>query len=217
MEFLSWSVRTTLFWVSSTSELAQLFRGASSMSGNRPNHELTPEDRDDRVAEFLALYASHYPRLQYYVTALLPTANDAADVLQETSMVLWRKFDSFELGTNFFAWACKIARFQVMRFRERQGRSARLFDTSVFEKLAVEACDESVVHGVPLQALENCLGKLSEVDRSLIRRRYQSGATVRQLAMDVGRTANSLSKSLGRIRRALLECIHRTLTHEGRA
>jgi RNA polymerase sigma-70 factor (ECF subfamily) len=186
------------------------------MSGNRPNNEMATENRDDRVAEFLELYSSHYPRLQFYVTALLPTANDASDVLQETSLVLWRKFDSFELGTNFFAWACKIARFQVMKYRERQGHAARLFDTSLLEKLAVEASDESVVRGVPLEALENCLGKLSELDRSLIRRRYQPGASVQQLAVDIGRTANSLSKSLGRIRRALLECIHRTLAHESR-
>ncbi len=172
--------------------------------------------RDDRVAEFLELYSSHYPRLQFYVTALLPTANDASDVLQETSMVLWRKFDTFELGTNFFAWACKIARFQVMKCRERQGRSARLFDTTLLEKLADEACDERFVRGVPLVALENCLGKLSESDRSLIRRRYQPNASVQQLASDVGRTANSLSKSLGRIRRVLLECLDRTLALEAR-
>lgn len=186
------------------------------MNCSGPKDKLAIDDRDDRVAEFLELYSTHYPRLQFYVIALLPTANDASDVLQETSMVLWRKFDEFELGTNFFAWACKIARFQVMKHHERQGRSARLFDTCLLEKLAAEACDEKVVRGVPLQALENCLGKLSEMDRSLIRRRYQPGTTVHQLAADVGRTANSLSKSLGRIRRALLECIDRTLAHEAR-
>jgi RNA polymerase sigma-70 factor (ECF subfamily) len=181
------------------------------MGGNTSNSDSASDEREDRVAEFLELYSSHFPRLQFYVTALLPSANDASDVLQETSMVLWRKFDSFELGTNFFAWACKIARFQVMKFRERQGKSARLFDTTLLEKLAVEACDERNVRGVPLQALEKCLGKLSEGDRLLIRRRYQPNATVQQLAADVGRTANSVSKSLGRIRRVLLECIDRTL------
>lgn len=186
------------------------------MSGSDPNREFTANAHDDRVAEFLELYSSHYPRLQFYVTALLPSANDASDVLQETSMVLWRKFDSFEMGTNFFAWASKIARFQVMQYRDRQGRTPRLFDTSLLETLAVEASDEHFIRKMPLQALENCLGKLSEADRSLIRRRYQPGTTVQQLAAEVGRTANSLSKSLGRIRRALLECIDRTLARESR-
>ena len=186
------------------------------MSVSGPNNELAAANGDDRVAEFLELYSTHYPRLQFYVTALLPTANDAADVLQEVSMVLWRRFDTFELGTNFFAWACKIARFQVMKYRERQGRSARLFDNSLLEKLAADAADENVVCQVPLQVLENCMGKLSEIDRSLIRRRYQPGTTVQQIASDHGRSANSVSKSLGRIRRALLECIDRTLALEAR-
>lgn len=186
-----------------------------SADGSRDDGD-RQDDREDRVAEFLELYSSHYPRLQFYVTALLPTANDASDVLQETSMVLWRKFDSFEIGTNFFAWACKIARFQVMKYRERQGRAARLFDASLLEKLVVEACDERMVQGVPLQALENCLGKLAEGDRTLIRQRYQPNTTVQQLASDIGRSANSVSKSLGRIRRVLLECVDRTLALEGR-
>jgi RNA polymerase sigma-70 factor (ECF subfamily) len=171
---------------------------------------------DHRVAEFLELYTTNYSRLQYYVTALLPIGNDASDVLQETSMVLWRKFDTFELGTNFFAWACKIARLHVMKFRERQGRSARVFDAHLLEKLAVEAADPEVARSVPLQALESCLAKLSEKDRTLIRRRYQPGANVRQLAAEAGRTANSISNSLSRIRKSLLECVDRTMALESR-
>jgi RNA polymerase sigma-70 factor (ECF subfamily) len=147
---------------------------------------------------------------------VLPSANDASDVLQETSMVLWRKFDSFELGTNFFAWASKIARLQVMKYRDRQSRSARLFDTNLLEMIAVEASDEQFLRIMPLQALESCVGKLSEPDRSLIRRRYQPGTSVQELAAEIGRTANSLSKTLGRIRRGLLECVDRTLAREAR-
>jgi RNA polymerase sigma-70 factor (ECF subfamily) len=186
------------------------------MKRRRSPNERAAEEHDDRVAAFLELYSAHYPRLQFYVAALLPAASDASDVLQETSLVLWRKFDTFELGTNFFAWACKIARLQVLKYRERQGRSARLFDIGLLEKLAAEAGDESAYESVPLQALESCLGKLSEHDRSLIRRRYQPGTTVHQLAADSGRTANSLSKSLGRIRRTLLECIDRRLARDAR-
>jgi RNA polymerase sigma-70 factor (ECF subfamily) len=187
------------------------------MNDDGPDYEPTRAGHDDRATEFVALYSSHYARLQFYIMALLPTANEASDVLQETSLVLWRKFGTFQPGTNFFAWACKIARFQVLKHRERQGRSARLFDVGLFEKLADEARDESMVPAIPLQALEECLGRLTEGDRSLIRRRYEPEMTVQRLAHDIGRTANSLSKSLGRIRRALLECIDRAASREGRA
>lgn len=168
----------------------------------------------DRMAEFVELYSRHYARLQFYVMALMPSANDAADVLQETSLVLWRKFGDFQTGTNYFAWACKIARLQAMKHRERQGRCGRLLDESVFELIADEAASDEAAVAVPLAALEHCIGKLSTMDSSLIRRRYQPGMTVKQLAEDVGRSANSLSKSLGRIRRALLECLARSAAAE---
>jgi RNA polymerase sigma-70 factor (ECF subfamily) len=171
---------------------------------------------DDRMAAFVELYSGNYPRLQYYVMTLLPGANDVADVLQETSLVLWKKFDTFEPGTNFFAWACKIARLQVMKHRERQGRSARLFELRVMELLADEAGDEEQARIPPLPILRGCLDKLSEQERSLILRRYTPGMSVKDLATEVGRSANSLSHTLGRIRRCLLECVKRSQSGESR-
>lgn len=166
------------------------------------------------MAQFVELYSMYYPRLQYYLMALLPSSNDAADVLQETSLVLWKKFDTFQIGTNFLAWACKIARLQALKQYERTNRSAKLFDARVLEQLAVEAADVAAIPAIPLEVLESCLENLSDVDRILIRRRYEPGYSVKQIALDIGRSANSLSKSLGRIRRALLVCIERKLPQE---
>ncbi len=172
--------------------------------------------RQDRMAEFIKLYSGHYPRLQYYVMALAPTANDAAEVLQETSLILWKRFGCFEPGTNFFAWACKIARLQTLKLRERQSRSAQLFELSVLEQLADEALQDDSDFSLRLQALDGCIKKLSDGDRTLIRKRYQPGMSVKDIARDAGRTPNSLSQSLGRIRRALMSCIERAVTLEGR-
>ena len=168
----------------------------------------------DRMAEFVELYSGNYPRLQYYIMTLLPGANDVADVLQETSLVLWRRFDTFERGSNFFAWACKIARLQAMKHRERQGRSAKLFELRVMELLADEAGEEENSRTPPLPVLRGCLDKLSEPERSLILRRYTPGVSVKVLATEIGRSANSLSHTLGRIRRSLLECIKRSQSGE---
>jgi RNA polymerase sigma-70 factor (ECF subfamily) len=178
--------------------------------------EIADEPGHDRVADFIELYSSHYPRLQFYVMAMLPSANDASDVLQETSLVLWRRFDTFQIGSNFFAWACKIARLQALKYWERQGRSAHTFELSVLEKLAAEAGRDDSVSAVPLAALENCIRKLSDGDRSLIRKRYQPGSSVNQIAREIGRSANSVSQSLGRIRRALVACVERALAQEMR-
>lgn len=181
---------------------------------NNESSSNEPHVTGDRMAEFVELYSRYYPRLQFYLMALLPSPNDAADVLQESSLVLWKKFDTYESGTNFYAWACKIARLQTMKYRDRQGRSARLLDDAVLEKLSKEAMGFEVDPTASLEALSYCLDQLSERNRSLIRRRYQPGGSVRELANEVGCSANALSKLLGKVRRFLLTCVERRIASE---
>jgi RNA polymerase sigma-70 factor (ECF subfamily) len=165
--------------------------------------------KSDPTAEFLELYSHNYPRLRFYLMTLLPFADDAADVLQETSLVLWKKFDTYQTGTNFFAWACKIARLQALKYRERRGRSTLMLSDELLDTLAEEAAEDRFAPASSLRYLRQCLERLPQRDQQLIQKRYEPGVTVGQLADGIGRTANSLSKSLGRIRRSLLECIER--------
>jgi RNA polymerase sigma-70 factor, ECF subfamily len=178
---------------------------------NNPSFEPEGDKPTARIAEFVDLYSKYYSRLQFYLMALLPTANDAADVLQETSLVLWREFGTYQSGTNFYAWACKIARLQALKYRERMGRSAKLLDESVLEMLAEQAVSEDMDPSAVMEALASCLQLLSERDRSLISRRYQPNISVKELAAEIGRSANALSKLLGKIRRVLLECMEQRL------
>lgn len=166
-------------------------------------------ERSDPTAEFLELYSHNYPRLQFYLMTLLPFPDDAADVLQETSLVLWKKFDTYTTGTNFFAWACKIARLQALKYQERRGKAALTFSEQLLDTLAVEAAEDRFAPASSLDHLRHCLGRLSQRDQQLIQKRYEPGMSVATLAENIGRTTNSLSKSLGRIRRLLLECIER--------
>lgn len=167
--------------------------------------------KQDRTAEFVALYSENYQRLQYFLLALLPTSNDASDVLQETSLVLWDKFETFQTGTNFFAWACKIARLQSLKHFERNKHRARPFDDETLERLAEDAAEYAAQTEPRIEVLESCLKDLPESDRTLIRRRYETDASVNKIAEEIGVTANRLSKSLGRIRRALMACLERKL------
>src|SRR5262245_54687494 len=110
-------------------------------------HENLDVESSDPTAEFLALYSHNYPRLRFYLATLMPFADDAADVLQETSLVLWKKFDTYETGTNFFAWACKIARLQALKFRERRGKHAVVFSDQLLDTLADEAAKDRFAPG----------------------------------------------------------------------
>ena len=60
-------------------------------------------------------------------------------------------------------------------------------------------------------ALDECFDELRVEDRELIAERYAPGMTGVKLAANVGRPVDSVYKSLGRIRRTLMECVNRRL------
>jgi RNA polymerase sigma-70 factor (ECF subfamily) len=62
--------------------------------------------------EVQLLFVRHENSIRAFVRALQPSLADADDVLQETFLTVSRKASTFELGTNFVAWACSIARLK---------------------------------------------------------------------------------------------------------
>jgi RNA polymerase sigma-70 factor (ECF subfamily) len=60
------------------------------------------------------------------------------------------------------------------------------------------------------------MGKLPAGDRQLVQRCYSDSATsFKTIAEEAGRPVNTVYKALNRIRRALQQCIDRTLSTEG--
>ena len=164
------------------------------------------------VEEFIVLFGAHQRRLFQHILAILPNLQDAEDVLQETNLVLWRKFTQFRRGTSFLAWASRVAYLEVLKFREVSTSRRLLFlDERLLDQLAVEAIEGADYLDAVREALQGCLLKLSTTDRELVTSRYIKGTSGKRLADELGRPRNSIYKSLGRIRQVLLHCIDRTL------
>jgi RNA polymerase sigma-70 factor (ECF subfamily) len=167
-----------------------------------------------RAERFVRLLATCQRRVFLYALGLVHNAADAEEILQETNLVLWRKFDQYQPGTDFARWACRIAHFEVLKFRERRAREQRLFSSEFIEALAVESEESLDELGARREALGRCLSKLRNSDRQLVLRRYREHATTRSVAKALGRSVQGTRKSLHRIRMALLACIERTLAAE---
>ncbi len=140
----------------------------------------------DPEEELVRLIAQAQRRLYAFIFALVRRAADADDVLQETNVVLWRKRETFRLGTDFYAWAFEIARFQVLAYHTRQGRHSNAFDAALLADIADAAQAEPEQYGRRETALRSCLQKLTERQRSLIVRRYQPEVAVNSLAVEMG-------------------------------
>jgi RNA polymerase sigma-70 factor, ECF subfamily len=164
----------------------------------------------DRQADFVRLLTQHSSRIFGFVLALCVNRSDAEDVFQNTSVVLWEKFDAYQPGTNFLAWACRIAYFEVLYDRRKTGRVRTLSDEA-WQALAGDALaisDEKEEHQ---EALAECLQKLSAADRDLLEQKYFSQRSVAEIAAAGSKSVHSIYRALSRIHDALLQCMRRSM------
>jgi RNA polymerase sigma-70 factor, ECF subfamily len=163
---------------------------------------------------FVRLLTQHQRRVYGYILKLVVNWNDADEILQETNLRLWEEFDRFEPGTDFAAWAIRVAHYQVLTWRRKRDRSRLIFDEATIQTIsredqsAVRACDQRE------QALMACLDTLTARNRDLIQRCYAGKHTIRRVAEELNRSAVSVYKSVQRIRLSLHRCIEQRLLVE---
>ena len=156
---------------------------------------------------FVQLMTAHQGRLYGYILSLLGDVDQANDVLQESNVVLWRNAAEFRPGSNFRAWAFRIAHFQVMAHRQRQLRDRVVFDDEILAILDPAAREEDEAFEAREQVLSGCLEKLGEPHRDLLHKRYALGQSLQAIADACRNTANGVAQMLFRIRRSLIECV----------
>lgn len=176
----------------------------------------SPEDINQE--DFVRLYSRHERNVRAFVTSLLPHWEGVDEVMQETSLVMWRKFDQFDPdrpGSNFIDWAFMIARYEVLRYRRKKATSRLVFSEDVYELLATEAAEVAADQPARHRALQDCLTRLEPAQLKLIQPVYADGISIKDAAAMVGRTPTGLYKALARIRRNLRRCIELTLSEAG--
>jgi len=162
-------------------------------------------DSDD----FVQLMTEHQGRLFAYVFSLIGNPDAANDVLQEVNIVLWRDSREFRPGSNFKAWAFRVAHFQVMAWRQRQIRDRLVFEDDMLEVLATGARESDEMFDRRQERLTGCLEKLTPEHREMIRQRYAEGTPLQSIASVRGTTANAVMQTLFRIRQRLMSCVAR--------
>lgn len=166
---------------------------------------------------FIRSFTQAQRALYLYVLPLVGNPSDADEVLQETNLVIWNKWDQFEEGTNFLAWGRAIARLEVFRFRRTRHGKVTFLDDSLLDLVAQRAETISDETELRQEALAKCVSQLRAKDRQLIQLRYAPGANGDKVAAKLGRPANSVYQSLSRIRRVLVECVQHRLAEAGGA
>ena len=167
-----------------------------------------------RREEFVHLFNANYQRIYGYIFSLLLDVHETDDIFQEASLVLWQKFEQFEQGTNFAAWACRVAQYKVLDMRKSKSRSKLLFGDDYLDAIATTVEQIEDDDQLRKDALAGCIDKQPPDDRSLVIKAYGEGVAVKDIASETNRSATSVHNSIRRIRRSLLACIESVMARE---
>ena len=168
---------------------------------------------------FEILMREHIDSVRAYLLASLRDAVAAEDVLQETFLVAWRILDRYDRKLPFGPWVRGIAGKLLLNHRRKLGRSrVHYCDEEVlgridegfrdFARIPADTFDES------LDALRDCLARLTGAQRESIVLHYEHGLHCKQIAERLGIGFEAVKKHLQRGRAQLHRCLQAKLPEE---
>lgn len=162
----------------------------------------------------ILLLTQHQDALFRYIFSLVPSEADARDILQETSVALFRKFDQYDPSRPFLPWAYRFAYLQVQKHREKSARSPLLFSEDVIDLLASDRAHLEPVLDERLRWLDQCLSQLSPLHQELVTGRYGLRQSAETLMERFAMSRRTLFRNLELVRGQLHACVTRHLQQE---
>jgi RNA polymerase sigma-70 factor (ECF subfamily) len=180
-----------------------------------PDPTRRAEDATAAQQRFLSLFLRSEKEVYRYVAALIPSVADAEDIVQQTALALWEKFDAYDPAQPFTPWACRFALNKARQWIERRQRWQALLEGGLAEELSRRREELQPEMDRCLRRLDGCLAKLPEDQRLLVEGYYFHREAVERLAGRSGRTIAATYKMLQRIRRSLQVCIEGAAQPDG--
>ena len=166
---------------------------------------------------FMRLWTIAQPMVAGYVHAMIRDHATAQDVLQETALVIYRRFAEYDESRPFVGWVLGVAKYQVLGQRRDVMRCPVVFDdevltgfTETWAALAPAARDEA-------ELVRECLGRLAAHARRLVQMRYFEDLNAGEMATRLGMAAAAVRVALQRVREQLRACVVQQLKLEQRS
>jgi RNA polymerase sigma-70 factor, ECF subfamily len=170
-------------------------------------------DRDERrpgdqtQASFLRLFLSAERDVFRCVAALVPSIPDAEEIVQQTAVALWSKFEQYDPSRPFTPWACRFAVNFVHQWVARRQRWKSLLDRGLAGELTRRREELRPQFETRLRHLDGCLEKLTPEQRAIVEAYYFRRKDVAVIAEESRRSVDAVYKLLQRIRSMLRHCI----------
>lgn len=169
-----------------------------------------PGDAAAAQQRFLSLFLRSEREIFRYVAVLVPNVADAEDIVQQTALALWEKFEAYDPAQPFTPWACRFALNKARQWIERRQRWRALLEAGLAEELAARRDELQADVEARFRHLDGCLARLPDEQRELIEGYYYRREEIVRLAERTGRSVAATYKSLQRIRQSLQVCLERS-------
>ena len=169
----------------------------------------------DKTVEFVKLWTQYHRDVERYVFSMHPRSSDVKEIVQEVSVRLWEKWDSYDQERPFLPWAMRFAFLQVLKWRQSKARDRLVFSDDLLDQINTTNDYEEPLMEARRKALSSCLEKLNSDDRRLVEMRYGRHGAIKEEASKTGVKMHKLYYALERIRIQLLNCIELKLQRSG--
>lgn len=157
--------------------------------------------------EYLRKFLPAESALRGYIVTHLRDFDLAEDVVQQTALVLWEKFDQYDPSRPFLAWALGVARLEVLNARKRNRTGRSLLEGDLDDLIVGEYLRLESELSRRRQLLRSCLQRLPESMGGVVRLRYEQGSSLDQIARAVGKSLAAVKVILHRARLSLHDCV----------
>lgn len=164
---------------------------------------------DERVrSAFELLVVEHHVQLRAFVRSLAVDPDWVDDIAQEVFLTAYREWKSFDSARDFGRWLRGIAANIVRNELRKDARRQRILHTDVAELLLARHAElQECPEPLAVEAVRECLGKLSPRHREVVQARYGDGQNAPAVAERFQMTADAVRQLLLRIRVQLRQCV----------
>lgn len=146
----------------------------------------------------------HLPALRAFALNLTRNGASADDLVQETLLKAWSKFDLYRPGTNLRAWLFTILRNSFYSNRRKQAREVADIDGILAAKLATKPDHDG---RLALNDLAKAFAKLPDEQREVLVLVGALGFSIEEAAATCGCAMGTVKSRANRGRRALAEML----------
>lgn len=162
---------------------------------------------DSREARFSGLYASTFDALLGFALRRVARPEDAADVVAETFLVAWRRFDDIPPGDEARLWLYGVARRTLAN--QRRGAERRMALTerigSRLRRELAAAVPDPADRITEQVVVREALDRLADRDREVLELTAWEGLTGPEIAVVLGVSEVAVRARLSRARRRFRE------------